>query len=461
MKGGRFGTFFKRKRMESGLTLREFCRENGFDAGNVSRMERGLARAPQSPTLKAKYAAALGIKKGTDDWLTFLDLAAVDAGRIPDDFREDERLLRRLPLLFGTARSGGLPALGSTKLVGMGRGGSTVTCQGHHAMARESTSGYGGGEIILYREPDGSMQLDVRLERETIWLTQKQLSLLFATERSVITKHLRNIFSSKELDRESVCALLAHTAADGKTYQVEHFNLDAIISVGYRVNSKRGTQFRMWATRVLRDHILKGYSVNERRLRELRQSLKLVGKVLNGYDVTSDETKALLHVVTDYSRALDLLDDYDHQRVPSAKGKLAGARGIDYDEARRVIDRLRVKFRASELFGREKDESLRSSLAAVMQTFGGKDLYPSLEGKAAHLLYFLVKNHSFVDGNKRIAAALFLWFMEKNGLLYRDDGTKRVADNALVAITLMIAASDPAERDAVVNVTMILIGAIT
>ena len=324
-------------------------------------------------------------------------------------------------------------------------------------MARKSTSGYGGGEIVLYRAPDGAVQLDVRLQQDSIWLTQKQLSDLFATERSVITKHLRNIFASGELERDSVCAFFAHTAVDGKTYQVEHYNLDAIISVGYRVNSKRGTQFRIWATRVLRDHILKGYSANERRLKELRQSLKLVGKVLNGYDVTSDQTKALLHVVTDYSRALDLLDDYDHQRVTRTKGRIAPARGIDYEEARRIIGRLRTRFHAPELFGREKDDSLQSSLAAVMQTFGGKDLYPSLEGKAAHLLYFLVKNHSFVDGNKRIAAALFLWFMEKNGLLYGEDGAKRVADNALVAITLMIAESDPAEKDAVVNLTMSLI----
>ena len=165
----------------------------------------------------------------------------------------------------------------------------------------------------------------------------------------MVSRHLKNVFATKELDRDSVVAFIATTAADGKTYQVEHFNLDAIISVGYRVNSKRGTQFRIWATRVLRDHILKGYSVNGRRLKELRQSLRLVGKVLNGYDVTSDQTKALLHVVTDYSRALDLLDDYDHQRVTRTKGRIAPARGIDYDEAQRIIDRLRTRFRALQI----------------------------------------------------------------------------------------------------------------
>ncbi|MFA4947870.1 MAG: virulence protein RhuM/Fic/DOC family protein [Candidatus Krumholzibacteriia bacterium] len=325
-------------------------------------------------------------------------------------------------------------------------------------IMRESTSGHGGGEIVLYRAPGGAVRLDVRLEQETISLSLDQMAALFDRDKSVVSRHLKNVFVTKELERDSVVAFFATTAADGKTYQVEHYNLDAIISVGYRVNSKRGTQFRIWATRVLRDHILKGYSVNERRLKELRQSLKLVGKVLNGYDVTSDQTKALLHVVTDYSRALDLLDDYDHQRVTRTKGRIAPARGIDYDEAQRIINRLRTRFHAPDLFGREKDDSLQSSLAAVMQIFGAKDLYPSLEGKAAHLLYFLVKNHSFVDGNKRIAAALFLWFMEKNGLLYGKDGSKRVADNALVAITLMIAESDPAEKEAVVNLTMSLIG---
>jgi prophage maintenance system killer protein len=214
------------------------------------------------------------------------------------------------------------------------------------------------------------------------------------------------------------------------------------------VNSKRGTQFRIWATQVLRDHIVKGYSVNERRLKELRQSIRLVGQVLDRYDVSSDKARALLRVVTDYERALDILDDYDHQRIPPLKLPRAAAVGIEYDEALGIIDQMRKKFGGSALFGREKDASLRSSLSSVMQTFEGKDVYPSLGEKAAHLLYFLVKNHSFVDGNKRIAAALFLWFMEKNGLLYHSDGVKRISDTALVAITLMVAESVPGQRDA-------------
>jgi prophage maintenance system killer protein len=314
------------------------------------------------------------------------------------------------------------------------------------SILREETAGY-AGSIVIYNAPDGSFDMEVRLEKETIWLSQKQMAGLFATERSVITKHLRNIFRSGELSRQAVSAKFAHTASDGKKYQVDFFNLDAIISVGYRVNSRRGTQFRMWATQILREHILKGYSVNERRLKELRQSIRLIGKALDTHDMSSDQARALLHVVTDYERALDILDDYDHQRLYGRTLPYVEAVGIRYDEAVRIIDQMRRRFNASELFGREKDDSLRSSLAAIMQTFDGEDLYPALEEKAAHLLYFLVKNHSFVDGNKRIAAALFLCFMEKNGRLYSGDGVKRIADATLVAMTLLIAESDPLQKD--------------
>ena len=323
-------------------------------------------------------------------------------------------------------------------------------------LVREETVGYGGA-VVIYRAPDGTVSLDVRLDNETIWLSQKQMAELFATERSVVTKHLRNIFQCKELDKGSVCANFAHTAPDGKTYQVAFFNLDAIISIGYRVNSKRGTQFRIWATQVLRDHILKGYSVNERRLKELRQSIRLIGQVLDRYDVSSDQAKALLRVVTDYEHALDILDDYDHQRIRRIKLTRTEAVGIEHSEAMALIAQMRIKFGGSALFGREKDDSLSSSLSAVLQTFDGKDVYPSLEEKAAHLLYFLVKNHSFVDGNKRIAAALFLWFMDKNRLLYQPDGVKRIADNALVAITLMVAESKPDQKDILTGVIANLI----
>ena len=323
----------------------------------------------------------------------------------------------------------------------------------------ESSAPYGtpGGEIVLYRTPDGSVSMDIRLDGETIWLSLNQMVVLFGRDKSVISRHLRNIFSEHELERNSVGAFFATTAADGKNYQVEYFNLDAIISVGYRVNSKRGTQFRIWATGVLRDHLLKGYSVNARRLQELKQAVRLIADVATRRTLTGDEATALLQVVADYSRALDLLDDYDHQRLALGDTTRGTAVPLSYAEAVQAVERLSAQFDAPPLFGREKDGSLQGSLAAVMQTVGGRDAYPSIEEKAAHLLYFLVKNHPFVDGNKRIGAALFLWFLEKNGALYRPDGSKRIAANALVAMTLLIAESRPAEKDLLTRVVVNLI----
>jgi prophage maintenance system killer protein len=314
--------------------------------------------------------------------------------------------------------------------------------------------------MVLYQGQDGIVELDVRLERESLWLSLNQIAALFERDKSVISRHLRNVYATAELDRAATVAFFATVQEEGgRTVerQIEYFNLDAILSVGYRVNSKRGTQFRIWATRVLRDHLLQGYSVNERRLQELKQSLRIVGQVLDRYDVSSDQAQALLRVVADYARALDILDDYDHQRVRLGPVRRGEARGIDYDEAIAIVAQLRTTYGGSKLFGREKDASLRGSLGAVMQAFDGADVYPGLEEKAAHLLYFLVKNHSFVDGNKRIGAALFLWFMEKNGMLYRPDGAKRVADNALVAITLMIAESAPDQREILTRIVVELI----
>jgi prophage maintenance system killer protein/transcriptional regulator with XRE-family HTH domain len=324
------------------------------------------------------------------------------------------------------------------------------------ARVAEASAACGGpgGEIVLYQAPDGTVSLDVRVERETIWLTQAQMAELFATERSVVTKHLGNIFRSGELETKSNVQKV-HIA--GSDRPVSLFNLDVAISVGYRVNSKRGTQFRIWATRVLREHILKGYTVNERRLRELHQAVRLIADVAERRALTGDEATALLRVVGDYSRALDLLDDYDHQRVSLDETTLGAVKPLTYKEAIRAVAGLRNRFGGSDLFGREKDASLRGALAAVVQTFGGRDVYPSLEEKAAHLLYFLVKNHPFVDGNKRIAAALFLWFLEKNGALYATDGRKRIGDNALVAMTLLIAESRPAEEDILTRVVVNLI----
>ncbi|MCK4609397.1 MAG: virulence RhuM family protein [Gammaproteobacteria bacterium] len=290
------------------------------------------------------------------------------------------------------------------------------------------------------------MNLDVKLENDTIWLTQKQLAILFVTERSVIAKHLNNVFKTNELCKKTVCAKSAHTAEDGKTYQTQFYNLDAIISVGYRVNSKRGTEFRIWATNVLKQHIVNGYTVNEQRLNELKQTLKLVTDISERKSLSSDEATNLLQTISHYVYALDLLDDYDHQRVTIENITKTKAMAISYKEVLITIHKMQEKFGASALFGKEKDESLKSSLRSIMQSFDGKDVYPSLEEKAANLLYFLVKNHSFVDGNKRIAAVLFLRFLEKNEILYHDDGKKRIADNALVAITLMIAESRAEEK---------------
>lgn len=315
-------------------------------------------------------------------------------------------------------------------------------------------------DIAIYKSKDGAIRLDVQLEKETIWLTLNQMSSLFGRDKSVVSRHLRNIFKEGELDRGATVAKNATVQSEGGrsvTRDVEYFNLDAIISVGYRVNSKLGTAFRIWATNVLKQHLVKGYSANEERLKALNQTLRLAADISKRKLLSGDEAAALLQTVSEYSFALDLLDDYDHQRVAIGKTSRRKAKGVDHDEVMRLIEQMRIKFGDSAVFGKEKDQSLDSSLNAVMQSFGGKDLYPSVEEKAAHLLYFLVKNHSFVDGNKRIAAAVFLRFAEKNKLVYDKHGQKRVADNALVAMTLMIAESKPKEKDVITSMVTNLI----
>lgn len=320
------------------------------------------------------------------------------------------------------------------------------------------------GEIVIYQTQDGQTSIDVRLENETLWLNLNQIASLFGRDKSVISRHIANIFKEAELDPNSVVAKNATTGTDGKTYQVEHFNLDVIISVGYRVNSVRGTQFRIWANKVLKDHLVKGYTVNEKRLKEqtdqleqLKQTVKLLGNVTSNKALTSDEATGLLKVITDYTYALDVLDQYDHQVLEIKATTSKELFHITYKEAMKAIHGLKDKFGGSTLFGNEKDESFQSSLAAIYQTFSGKYLYPSVEEKAANLLYFVIKNHSFSDGNKRIAAFLFVWFLEKNGILYKTDGSKRIADNALVALALMIAESKPDEKEMMVKVVVNLI----
>lgn len=320
-----------------------------------------------------------------------------------------------------------------------------------------------GGEIILYRTKDGRTAVDVRLEKETVWLTQKEMAALFATERSVITKHLNNIFQSGELQRESNVQKM-HIPGSDKP--VAFYSLDAILSVGYRVNSRRGTEFRIWATSVLRDHIVKGYTLNEKRLQaqvarlsELQAAVDVMGRIIAEKAIGGTEAEGLLRVITDYSLALRLLDQYDHQQLRLHATTEIGRFTLTCDAAHAAIARMAGTMGplADGLFGREKDKGLESSIGAVYQTFGGHDLYPSIEEKAAHLLYFVVKNHAFVDGNKRIGAFLFIWFLDSNGLLYRKDGSKRLADNALVALTLLIAESKPAEKDTICKVIVNLI----
>jgi len=320
------------------------------------------------------------------------------------------------------------------------------------------------GEIILYKTPKGDTQIDVKLEEETVWLTQKQMSLLFQTERSVITKHINNILNTKELLRKSVCAKFAHTATDGKMYKSNFYNLDMIISVGYRVNSKRGIQFRIWANRVLKEYLIKGYALNEKRLKdqtekikELEKTIDIFSKVTESYQLKKDEFAGIIRVVKDYTYALDLLDKFDRKSLQVSSTNKDDLFKINYKSAKKVITKMKEKFGGSDLFGKEKDKSFHGTVGTIYQTFGKKELYPSIEEKAAHLLYFTIKNHSFVDGNKRIAAALFLWFLEMNRYLYAKNGRKRIADNALVALCLLIAESNPKEKDTIVKVVVNLI----
>jgi prophage maintenance system killer protein len=313
--------------------------------------------------------------------------------------------------------------------------------------------------VVLYQTPDGATSLEVHLEKETVWLTQKQIADLFQRERSVITKHLRNAFAENELDEKSNVQNMHFPFSDKP---VALYSLDVIISVGYRVKSQQGTRFRQWATRVLRDHIVKGYTVNEQRLREesaklqeMRRTVELLARTLTNQDLVSETGKDVLRVITDYAYALNLLDRYDHGTLTIEEITRQALHVIEYNEAIGIVAAMKGEF--DGLFGIEKDQGFKSALGSIYQTFGGEELYPSVEEKAANLLYFVVKNHAFSDGNKRIAAALFIYFLGRNGVLYRPDGSKRLADNALVALTLLIAESRPEEKETIVKVIVNLI----
>lgn len=322
--------------------------------------------------------------------------------------------------------------------------------------------------IVIYTSEDGQTKVDVRMEKETVWLTQAQMAELFQKNRTVITRHINNIFKEGELDKNEVCAKFAHTtrhgAIEGKLQIQETvvYNLDVIISVGYRVKSQRGVQFRRWANRILKEYLIKGYVINNDikvgRYNELKDVVRLMSRALSLQEkATETEYSGLFNVITDYVYALDTLDRYDYQTLAVESITKQETFRATYENAMAAINALKEKFGGSQWFANEKDDSFRSSIGQIYQTFAGEDLYPSVEEKAAMLLYLVVKNHSFSDGNKRIAAMLFLWFMEKNGILYGEDGSKRIADNTLVALTLMIAESRTEEKDVMVKVVVNLI----
>lgn len=314
------------------------------------------------------------------------------------------------------------------------------------------------GEIILYQTPDGTTKLDVKVEQDNVWLTQAQMADLFQKDRTVITRHINNVFKEGELEKESNVHFL-HFANSDKPVAV--YSLDVIISVGYRVKSLRGTQFRIWANKVLKEYLIKGYAVKDtirlEQYEDLKQTIRVLSDVLDHKTLEYSEATGLLRVITDYTYALDTLDRYDYQQLETDRTTDAALFTATYENAVAALEELRKKFGGSTLFGNEKDGSFKGSIGALYQTFGGKDLYPSVEEKAAMLLYLVTKNHSFSDGNKRIAAFLFLWFMERNGILYHPDGNKRIGNNTLVALTLMIAESRPEEMETMVKVVVNLI----
>ena len=314
-------------------------------------------------------------------------------------------------------------------------------------------------QIIIYQTDDNKTQIDVRLENETVWLTTHQMAMLFDREESNIRRHVINVFKEGELEKENNVHFLH---VNGVKKPVPFYNLDVIISVGYRVKSQRGVQFRQWANRVLKQYLIKGYAINERlrheQISELRQLVQVVSRTLQHREQENTiETQDLLDVVVDYTYALDTLDNYDYERLTIDQTTKVAAFHATYENAMEQIQRLRDKFGASVLFGNEKDDSFKSSIGQIYQTFGGEELYPSVEEKAAMLLYLVTKNHSFSDGNKRIAATLFLWFLNNNKILYNSDGSKRIADSTLVALTLMIAESKTEEKDVMVKVVVNLI----
>ena len=312
----------------------------------------------------------------------------------------------------------------------------------------------------IFQVKNSAITVEVKLENETIWLNLNQIATLFERDKSVISRHFKNIFNEEELDINSTVAKNATVQNESGrlvTREIEYYNLDAIISVGYRVNSKRGTQFRIWATKILKENLVNGFTINQKRLDELKQSIKLIKNTISSNTISDKEAKEIIDVLSDYALGLDVLDGYDHQNLEISGLNFETNYLINYNEAKVAIEELRIKFGGSTLFGNEKDGSFKSSISTINQTFDGLDLYPSLEEKASNLLYFVIKNHSFSDGNKRIAAWIFVWYLNKNKYLYNSQGNKRIENNALVALTLMIAQSKPEEKEIIIKVIINLI----
>jgi hypothetical protein len=326
------------------------------------------------------------------------------------------------------------------------------------------------GEVLVYQASDGEVRVDVRLERETVWLSLPQMAKLFGRDKSVVSRHLRNVFTSRELDRKATVAKNATVQREGGrevVREIEYFNLDAIISVGYRVNSKRGTQFRIWATRTLREHLLRGYTLNERRLRErglgeIEQAVALLARTLTTHELVTDEGRAVLDVVQKYTRAWKLLLEYDEQSLPATPERpVAPPAPLTLDAVRAAVASLRedltTRNQAGPLFGKERGNGLAAIVGALDQTFDRRPLYPSAQVRAAHLLYFVIKDHPFSDGNKRLGTLLFLDYLRRNGLLARADGSPRLADNAMVALALLIAESEPSQKDLMIRLVLNLL----
>ena len=309
-------------------------------------------------------------------------------------------------------------------------------------------------DLVLFSSQDGEISLPVAVDQDTVWLSLDQIAELFQRDKSTISRHIRNVFLENELEQDATVANFATVQQEGSRQvqrKIDYYNLDIIISVGYRVKSQRGVEFRKWANEILRNYILRGYAINESRIKQLGEVVKLMRRTQESLD-----SKQVLSVIENYSRALDLLDDYDHQTMKRPRGN-AAVYVLTYEECRMLIDQMRFG-NESDIFGKEKDDSFKGSIGNIYQSFAGQEIYPSVEEKAANLLYFVTKNHSFWDGNKRIAATMFLYFLDRNGILYDEEGNKLLDDHTLVALTIMIAESRPEEKEMMISVIMNCLG---